>query len=92
MKKTRKALMKLISIERLNSSEEEFADALIENGWVKLEEPREYWIYRKYNGCNRCNPIVGSKSRFELRASTTEVKESPTVDQIIHVREVEDND
>lgn len=63
---------------------EEIADALIEKGFIQVQEPREFWICSK---CYCCQPDDGRLHDSFKMASVNGITHK-CKGRIIHVREV----
>lgn len=88
MKRTRKELVELINEfgesvrnELIIDTSERLSDKLIKGGWVKIDEPREFWIVKGENFA--CKYICNSLG--EAADQQASLKEKT---EIIHVKEV----
>lgn len=86
MKRTRKDLVEFLSQNGLDPLKGELADKLIAYGWVKVEEPREFWL------CMLCgqNDFIDFSKKMN-RHPRAYGQEGTCCGIPLHVREVEDS-
>lgn len=83
--KTKKDLIQFLSENLLSLSVgKAIADALIEKGFIQVQEPREFWICSK---CYCCQPDDGRLHDSFKMASVNGITHK-CKGRIIHVREV----